>query len=171
MGKVLNTFENGWLGAISRSVDDIVEAYAVTATDGVGFGIPVVLNTQKTGVVPFASTNVADDFIGITVRSASKTPDTYGSNEAKYNRKEMADVLTRGSVIVNCLAGTPEPNGNVYIHPGTGKFVAVADIQGADNILIPNAKWRGGKDTYHRAEVLINVRYGARAEEAEQEAV
>ena len=155
MGKVLNAFENGWPGAISRSVGDIVEAKAVTASAGIAFGLPVVLNSQKTGVVPFASTHTAKDFYGVTVRSASKTPDTYGGNEAQYNRKEMADVLVRGSVIVTCFAGTPEPGGGVYIHKASGKFVADSTTGGVDNVFIPTAKWRGGKDSYNRAELLL----------------
>ena len=126
MGKVLASFMNGYAGANSRSVDDIVEAYPVTASNGVAFGLPVVLNSAKTGVVPFASTNVADDFIGVAVRAPSKTPNEYGSETAMYNQNEMADILVRGSAVVICFSGTPAPDGTVYIIKSNGRFSADA---------------------------------------------
>ena len=33
MGKVLSGFPNGWAGAISRAVDDIVEAYKMVEVE------------------------------------------------------------------------------------------------------------------------------------------
>ncbi len=155
MGKVLASFLPGYPGAISRSVDDIVEAYAVGGPNSIAFGLPVVLNAQKTGVVPFASTNVAADLIGVAARSASKTPNEFGSNTAQYNQNDMADILVRGSVVVICYSGTPAVDGAVYIIKSNGRFSADASTAGVDNVLIPNAKWRGGKDSSNRAELVI----------------
>ena len=75
MGKVLNGFMNGYAGAISRSVDDVVVSLPVGSYNGIDFGKPVVFNSQKTAVVAFTSTSTAADIVGIAVRSAVKTPD------------------------------------------------------------------------------------------------
>ncbi len=155
MGKVLRSFDPGWPGAVSRSVDDVIVPMAVTVPSGVAFGLPVVLNSQKTGVIPFASTHSADDFIGVAVRSAAKTPDAYGSNQAQYNQTEMADILVRGSAVVQCYTGTPAPGGPVYIHKASGYFSAEASTGGTDNVLLPNVKFRGLKDLYDRVEIVI----------------
>ena len=158
MGKVLASFAPGFPGAISRAVDDIVKPMAVGASGGIAFGLPVVMNAGKTAVIPFASTNVADDFIGIAVRSGAKTPNEYGSNTAQYNQHEMADILVRGSAVVVCYSGTPALAGAVYIIKSNGRFSADASFSGTENVLIPNAKWLGGKDSSNRAEIVITER-------------
>ena len=158
MGKVLSGFKNGFAGAISRSVDDVVVPMAVTGVNGIEYGRPVVFNNQKTGVVPFASTSTAADIVGIAVRSAVKTPDTYGSNAGKYNRKDMADILVRGSAAVFCAGGTPTAGSPVYIVKADGTFTAEASTGGTDNLLVPNMKFRGAKDSMAIAEVVILTR-------------
>ena len=140
MGKVLASFLPGYPGAISRAVDDIVKPMAVGGPNAIDFGLPVVLNAGKTGVVAFASTNTADDFVGIAVRSAAKTPNEYGS------------------AVVVCYSGTPAMDGAVYIIKANGRFSADASTGGVDNVLIPNAKWLGGKDSSNRAEIVITER-------------
>lgn len=158
MGKVLASFLPGYPGAISRAVDDIVKPMAVGGANAIDFGLPVVLNAGKTGVVAFASTNTADDFVGIAVRSGAKTPNDYGNNTGKYNQNEMADILVRGSAVVVCYSGTPAMDGAVYIIKANGRFSADASTGGVDNVLIPNAKWLGGKDSSNRAEIVITER-------------
>ena len=153
MGKVLSTFTNGYPGAIARSVDDIVVSHAASAT--IPFGTPVAFNPLKTGVVPFASTHTAEDFLGIAVRAPSKTPDTYDSSTAQYNIREMADILTRGTTVVQCISGTPAAGSPVYIVKANGKFAAEASTAGTEHLLIPNMKFRGPKDGSNRAEVVI----------------
>ena len=90
MGKVLSSFTNGWAGSIARNRDDVV----------------VALDETKTGVVPFdGNTHTGADFVGVTVRLPSKTPDTYGSNEGKYAANEMVDVLVRGHIVAKVITG------------------------------------------------------------------
>ena len=156
MGKVLGSFTNGYPGAIARSVDDIVVSHAAGAT--IPFGVPVVFNPLKTAVVPFASTHTVEDLVGIAVRVPSKTPDAYDSSTAQYNPREMADVLVRGTAVVQCISGTPAPGGAVYIVKANGKFAAEAATAGTDNVLVPHMKWRGAKDSNNRAEVVVLIR-------------
>ncbi len=158
MGKVLSSFKNGYAGAISRSVDDVVISMPVWGNNPVEFGRPVVLNTQKTAVIPFTSTSTAADIVGISVRSASKTPGTYGSNASNYSRKEMADILVRGSAVVFCASGTPTAGSPVYIVKADGTFTAESATDGTDNLLVPHMHFRGPKDTSAMAEVVILTR-------------
>ncbi len=154
MGKVLDTFTNGYAGAISRSVDDVVIPLSNTDTAALDYGVPVVYDAAKTGGVKFTSDSVAADFIGITVRSASKTPSTYGSNVSSYAPGEMMDVLVRGSTVVPVSGGTPAPGGAVYVVKASGAFSAAA---GEDNstVLLTNARFRSVKDKNNQAEIVL----------------
>ena len=54
MGKVLSTFDIGWPGAISRSVDDIVVSLKNAGTDPIPFGAPVFLTSDGEGGITYA---------------------------------------------------------------------------------------------------------------------
>ena len=83
MGKILPTFDLGWPGAISRSVDDIVVSLKNAGSDPIPFGKPVFLTDDGSGVVAFINngSQTFERFVGFAVRSASKTPDTYPSSQ------------------------------------------------------------------------------------------
>ena len=74
-------------GAISRSVDDIVISMKNNSTEPIPFGVPVFLSSGGDGVEPFANTESGgtpqtfDTFVGFSVRSAAKTPDTYPTGQ------------------------------------------------------------------------------------------
>ncbi len=153
MGKVLSVFNHGMAGAISRSVDDVVIAVPNRAQSSLAFGVPVVLNDAGTGAVKFTSASTAADFLGVTVRSASKTPDTYGASVGSYAPGEMMDVLSRGSIIVQVKTGTPAAGGPVYIVKATGEFTAAAD--GDNTVELTSAKFRGAKDGKRMAEIVL----------------
>ena len=53
MGKVLSTFDIGWPGAISRSVDDIVISKKNGGSTAIPFGAPVFLTADGEGVVAY----------------------------------------------------------------------------------------------------------------------
>ena len=155
-GKVLDTFTHGWPGTISRSVDDIVVAHANRSNAPIAYGVPVVLDSTKTGVIPFASTSAAADLVGFTVRSGSKTPDTYGSDASAYNPGEIAEVLVRGSMTVAVESGNPIPGGKVYLVKATGAISASADA--TNNVELTNVRFRSTKDSGRRAEIVILTR-------------
>ena len=101
MGKVISSFTNGFPGAIARALDDVVVAFANKSEGALAFGVPVALDATKTGITLFdPATHTAADFVGITVRNPSKTPETYGANTAAYASGELADVLGTDCVLV-----------------------------------------------------------------------
>ena len=156
MGKVLSAFQNGFAGAIARSVDDVVVAMANRSGGPVGFGMPVALAPDGLGVVPFDGANhTAADFVGVTVRAPAKTPDAYGSSEAGYASGDLADVLVRGHVVVRCTAGTPAPGDAAAIVSSTGAFGAGS---GEGYITLNNARFSGVKDTPGMAEIVLTQR-------------
>ena len=160
MGKVLNAFTHGYPGAISRAVDDIVISLPNGENAEIPFGTPVFLNTAGSKGLKPTETSTADRFAGIAVRSASKTPDTYlpdagGRNAGTYQKGELMDVLTRGTVTVkaeNAGAGKP-----VYMVKATGALTSSSG-SGDANLLLPNCHFRSGLDTSGCAELLLNTR-------------
>ena len=114
MGKVLSTFDIGWPGAISRSVDDIVVSMKNGGTAAIPFGAPVFQASGENACVPFnSSTSTGTNFVGFAVRVPDKTPDTYGSNEGKFNANDPVDVLVRGSIVLQ-FTDDVSPGDSVY---------------------------------------------------------
>jgi len=156
MGKVLSKFGNGYAGAISRSIDDIVVSYTNASDVSIPFGAPVFLQQSSGGAVPFSSGLDMTTFLGFAVRSPSKTPETYGSDKGEYLPKEPMDVMTRGTLVVEA-AGNPAPGGAVYIRLDNGKITASAGTAGS-TLELSNCHFRSNRDGKSMAEVLITKR-------------
>ena len=165
MGKALRYFLNGFPGAISRAVDDIVISIAnKETTNPIAFGEAVFINSAGTGAIKYAEGTTAfeSQFIGIAVRSASKTPDAYDPdpvtrrNEGSYQPREIMDVITRGRVVVRADSATR--GWPVYFIPSTGHFTKSAGTSPNTNILVPNAHFGSGADTGGCAEIVLNER-------------
>ena len=155
MGKVLKSFSNGYAGAIARSLDDVVLALANKSGEEIPFGAPVALSADKTGIVPFdASSHTAADFVGVTVRNPSKTPDTYGSSSGSYAANELADVLVRGHIVV-ALDGGSALGAAVGVSASTGGFTTDS---GEGIVTLTNAHVSAVTDGNDRAEILLNTR-------------
>lgn len=154
MGKVLSTFDIGYAGAVSRSMDDIVIAMKNAGTDPIPFGAPVFLAADGDGVVAFdpdaSPAQTFASFVGFAVRDPSKTPDTYpagqdmssirGTQAGQYNAKGVVDVLVRGSIAVETAVGFL-PGGNVYLRKADGVLVPEAGESGT-TIQLTNVKMR-----------------------------
>ena len=156
MGKVISSFDLGWPGAISRSVDDIVVSLKNKGTAPIPFGVPVFLSDDGSGVVAFSSTSSGgtpqafEKFVGFTVRSASKTPDTYpqqqdmnpfsGEQKGAWNPGEVVEVLVRGCIAALSVAGFT-PGGKVYIRKSDGAIVPNAGSEGT-TVLLENVRCR-----------------------------
>lgn len=164
VGKTLNY---GYPGQVSRSADAIIENRFVKSSDtnSIGFGAPVVLNSDNT-YSAFLASGTAATFAGIAVREV-KTNQTYVTNATgSYSPGNPCDVLERGSVMVQVNNGTPTANGTVYVRialNGTipagviGGFEATAD--GANTIALTNVKFKTGlMDANNVAEVAILTR-------------
>jgi len=150
-GKVLN-FTNGFPGQISRSIDDIVGAYANgEASSPIAIGAPVALDGGNVVNVSATKTKV----IGVAVRNP-KTEKTYAGNDPEYGAKEMVDVLLRGSVTVLVPTGTPAPGGKVYIVKATGAFATAAD--GDNTIEMADWVFKSGVDSNKIAEITLTKR-------------
>lgn len=108
IGKKLNY---GYPGTISRSIDAVVENKL--STGEIDFGTPVVLNSDNT-VSAFGASDTAADFVGIAVREV-KQAISVDTSTSGYLDKERTDILTRGYMSIKVNAGTPTPNGKVYI--------------------------------------------------------
>lgn len=153
-GKVLSFATNGYPGTISRSIDDVVESFAnVEASAAILFGAPVALDATNNGVVNVSATKT--DIIGIAVRVA-KTNNTYGVDDAKYNPKDMVDVIKRGTVIVAVSDGSPAAGGSVYIVKATGAIRTTADS--TNTVQMSGWKFKGPKDANGNAEIVLTER-------------
>ena len=156
MGKVITEFDLGWPGAISRSVDDIVISKKNNSTEPIPFGVPVFLSSDGSGVEPFANTDSGGTpqtfatFVGFSVRSAAKTPDTYplsqewssiaGEQAGAWNPGDMVEILVRGTIAVKSAQGF-DPGGKVYIRKSDGRIVKNAGTEGA-TVLLENVRCR-----------------------------
>ena len=152
MGKVLSTFDIGWPGAISRSVDDIVVSLKNSGAAPIPFGDPVFLTDDGEGVVGFVDngSQTFERFVGFAVRSPSRTPDTYpasqdmsvtaGEQAASWNPGEVVEVLVRGCIAVRTSAGFGA-GGRVYIRKSDGVLVPNAGAEGS-TLLLENVRIR-----------------------------
>ena len=154
MGKVLSTFTHGFPGAIARSLDDVVVAHPNRGAEPLPFGYPVVMNSQGTGVVPFdPESHTAAQFVGVTVRTPSKTPDAYGENEASYAVNELADIMVRGHIAVR-FSGNAKV-GDAVAALSDGEFGAAS---GGDGVTLTNAHVSAVPDGKGMAEIVLNTR-------------
>ena len=171
MGKVLSTFDIGWPGAISRSVDDIVVSLKNGGTAAIPFGAPVFLTADGEGVVAFdpnaSPAQTFASFVGFAVRVANKTPDNYPAGQdmssirndqsGAWNPKEPVEVLVRGTIAVATSVGFL-PGGNVYLRKDDGALVPEAGEEG-ETFLLENVKMRTPQGNNRPcSEVLITTR-------------
>ena len=156
MGKVLSNFLHGYAGAISRSLDDVVVAMPNKSEGTIAFGCPVALDEDRIGIVPFdPATHTTADFLGITVRIPSKTPDTYGDSVGAYGKDELADVLVRGHIVVKTASNAAKLGDPVTIRKSDGAF----SVETGDGfIALPNVHVSGATDSAGCMEVLLNIR-------------
>ena len=152
MGKVLSTFDKGWPGAISRSIDDIVITLKNVDDDPILFGAPVFLDTYGDGVVNFIpnGSQTFARFVGFAVRDPAKTPNEYptgqdmvigqGSQAGQWEPGQEIDILVRGSIVVRAFAGF-RPGGNVYIRKSDGTLVSNPGSEGT-TINLENVRMR-----------------------------
>ena len=171
MGKVLSTFDIGWPGAISRSVDDIVVSLRNAGSDPIPFGAPVFLVADGEGVVAYdpnaSPAHTFASFVGFAIRVAGKTPDTYPARQdmssirndqsGVWNTNEPVEVLVRGTIAVETSVGFL-PGGDVYLRKEDGALVPEAGEEG-ETFLLENVKMRTPQGNNRPcSEVLITTR-------------
>ena len=156
MGKVLSTFTNGWAGAISRSLDDVVVPLANKSGAALPYGVPVALDANHTGVVRFdANTHTATEFVGITVRAPAKTPDAYGGNTGSYDVSDVVDVLVRGHIVAAVDNWVGALGDVISVKKSDGKFAVGT---GNDYLALSNVRISAAPDGASNAELVITER-------------
>ena len=161
MGKVLSSFTNGWPGAVSRSIDNVIIAMKNGSEGNIPFGVPVFFISNENACMPFdpdhASACSADNFLGMTARSGIKTPEEYGSSAAVFTPKDPVEILVRGSMTVTFAHGV-DPGEKVYIRKSDGELVTSAGTSGS-TLELPNVRVRTASDEENRAEIVILDRH------------
>ena len=160
-GQVIHKSLNyGYPGNVSRGNDTVIINRRVKEGE-IPFGAAAIMETDNS-VKAFGATNVATDFIGVAVREVKQTADYYNVTGIYYEN-EPADIITRGSVMVQVRVGTPTARGKVYIRVAAneaipdgviGGFEAEAD--GVNTIELSNVVFTTGQiDANKVAEVTI----------------
>ena len=157
MGKVLSEFTNGWPGAASRAVDNVIISMASGVNDNIPFGAPVFFFPGENACGPFDPQNASDylfsNFIGITVRSGVKTPEEYGSSVAAFKPGDPVEILTRGAIVLEFGHGV-DPGATVYIRKSDGAFVTDPGTSGS-TLELTNVRVKTASDSDNRAEVVV----------------
>lgn len=157
MGKVLKHFTNGFPGTVSRSLDNVIISMRNGSGGVLNFGVPVFQYSGENTCEGFDSDDsTAAKFLGFTVRTGSKTPDTYGSSQAGFAVDDPVDVLVRGSVVVT-METSATPGAPVYIRKSDGKLVTNPGAEGS-TLLIPNATVRTTRDSSKTVEIVLTKR-------------
>ena len=164
MGKVLNTFMNGFPGAPSRTADEIIITMQNGSEKDIPFGAPVFLKTDGSAEgFDLEYPQEFEQFLGFACRVPDKTPDTAvtGQNQENplgaWRPNETMEVLVRGAITVP-MAASANRGSDIYLRKADGKLVA---SPGASNstIELTNVKLRNARDTVSGcAEVIVNKR-------------
>ena len=153
----------GYEGNYARTPDCIIMARKAAAA--IGFGMPVILNTDNTWA-PFGGSNTAAQFAGVAVREVKQATNYADQNHVGYAAGDPCDVLERGNIVVKCGKGDPTAGGKVYIRKALndsypdqviGSFEAAADS--TNTVELTNAYWTTGKkDSHGMAEITIKYK-------------
>ena len=160
MGKVQARFGNGFAGAVSRSIDDIIISVRNAGSVDIPFVAPVFMTSD--GAVPFDISDPQDftTFLGFAVRVADKTPDEYPSGQfgtppqGVWHPGDVMEVLVRGSIAVTSAASGTQ-GGKVYVRKSDGKITATAGSSGS-TVELENVRIKRPRDASGScAEVVV----------------
>lgn len=161
IGKTLNY---GYPGQISRQGDEVSRTRPVKAgTANINFGAPVVINDDGTCQL-MGTGHTAAQFAGVAMRRVKSALLYVEQNRGYYAAEEACDILERGSVTVECVAGTPKVGGDVYVYTiaasghSVGEFAAAGDA--SNTVKLTNARWGTEKDARNVAELTLITRQG-----------
>lgn len=157
MGQVLSQFRSGFPGAVSRSVDYVIQSHRNASEGEIPFGAPVFHVAGECACKPYDASATEENFLGIAVRAAAKTPDTYGESTAAFAPGDLVDVMVRGSAVLYFGNATALPGSKVYLRKSDG---GLQTIPGADGttLLLPGATVRTARDGSGCAEVVLTRR-------------
>lgn len=165
-GKTIGTSMNfGYPGTIARNGDEISRTRPkAQASADIYFGDPVILINDGT-YQKFGASNTAGQFAGVAMRRVKTSLQYLTQSAGYYTGQEPTDVLSRGSVTVQCNVGNPVPGGAVFIRTVAnaaipagvvGGFEATAD--GSNTVQLSNVQWGTTKDANGVAELTMLTR-------------
>ena len=163
MGKVQARFGNGFAGAVSRSIDDIIISVKNAGAADIPFGAPVFLSDNGAVLFDISDPQEFDKFLGFAVRVADKTPDVYPADQTGtptagvWHPGDVMEVLVRGNIAIE-LATSGVFGGKVYIRKSDGKLTTTAGSSGS-TIQLENVRVHRPRDINGTiAEVTVNKR-------------
>lgn len=163
IGKDLNF---GFAGNYARHPEQMNMTRRNGGTTNIVFGDPVMLMADGASVQKADATFTAENFDGVAAAEVKSELLYLDQNSGgAYVPNEPVPVFQRGSISVLCPDGNPVANGAVYVRIvasgqlPVGSFSA-NDVSG-ETVLIPNARWNGGKDTRNIVELVLLTRTNA----------
>jgi hypothetical protein len=136
VGMIANTEPNN---LISRNVE---------ASDGIGFGVPVIQGTADSQCDEVAAST--DDVIGITCRDQSTTGDTFAENDS-------ALLMRNGVMWVTVTdAGGVSAGDDVWVAVADGTF-SNADLGSDGSIQLPGCRWDSSAANGALAKIRVNL--------------
>lgn len=161
----------GFAGDVNRTHPATIEPVLIdAAAPPTAFGQATLVDPTTQGVRPFTTGDASQALYGVTVRpypfqQANASTD-FGAAAIGASAPPVTgvlDVLRAGYIMVNLpFGGTTVKNGNVYVRVAAtsglhiiGSFEAAAD--GANNVLITNAKFNGTPDASGNVELMVNI--------------
>ena len=162
IGKSLNY---GFAGSFARTPDCITVTRPNTSGANIRLGTVLVYDATG-GVIPADGTFSAAKFVGIAARETKTMLEYLDQNSgAEFPPLDAVSVFQRGSISVICKAGTPTVGGAVYVRVTAGAGADIGNLEaaadGANNILLTNAQWGGGKDANDVSELVLLSRNNA----------
>jgi hypothetical protein len=167
MGKVLNTFMNGFPGTPSRTADEIIITMQNGSARNIYPGDLVFLKTDGSAEgFDLEYPQEFEMFLGFAVRCPDRTPDvavtsqnnpTTENSNCPWRPNETMEVLVRGAITVP-MAVSANRGSEIYVRKSDGKLVASPGASGS-TIELENVKLRNARDTVSGcAEVIVNKR-------------
>ena len=164
MGKVLNTFTNGFPGTPSRTADEIIITMQNGSDKDIPAGAPIFQKTDGTcEAFDTEFPQLFESFLGFAVRVPDKTPDTpvvrpnQENPPAVWRPDEIIEVLVRGAITVP-MATSANRGSEVFLRKADGKLVVSPGTSGT-TINLENVRLRNARDSANGcAEVIVNTR-------------
>ena len=164
MGKVLETFSNGFPGTPSRTADEVIITMQNGSEDPIACGEPVFIKSN--GSCEAFDRDYPQEFsqfLGFAVRVPDKTPDSAvtGQNQdnplAVWRPYETMEVLVRGAITVPMVT-TAGRGSQVYLRKSDGRLVTSPGTANS-TVELANVRIRNEKDAASGcAEVIVNKR-------------
>lgn len=164
MGKVLETFMNGFPGTPSRTADEIIITMQNGSEHDALPGAPIFLKTDGTAEpYDIDYPQEFEQFLGFAVRVPDKTPDTAVTSQnqanplAVWRPDETMEILVRGAITVP-MAVSANRGSAVYLRKSDGKLLSSPGSAGT-TMLLENVRLRNPRDSDSGcAEVIVNKR-------------